>query len=167
MKRLYFLLPNIETTRKVVDEFLLARIEARHIHVIGPENMPLDDLPQASLLQKSDFLPAMERGVALGGVTGAMAGLASLAMPGVTIAGGAVLAMGIVGAGMGAWLGGMIGLDVDNVHTKKFESAVKSGNLLVLVDVPKDHVDEVCERVRLHYPEANFGGAEPTIPAFP
>lgn len=67
MRRLYFLLPDLETTHKVVDELLLARVEERHLHVIAAEGVALGDLPKASLLQKSDFIPAMERGVALGG----------------------------------------------------------------------------------------------------
>ena len=80
MRRLYFLLPDLDVTHKVVDELLLARIEERHIHVIAKEGVALEDLPEASLLQKSDFVPAVERGLALGGATGALAGLAALAV---------------------------------------------------------------------------------------
>jgi hypothetical protein len=167
MRRLYFLLPDLDVAHKVVDELLLARIEERHIHVIAKEGVPLGDLPEASLLQKSDFLPAMERGVALGGATGVVAGLAALALPGVVIAGGALLAIGLVGAGMGAWLGGMIGLDVENSHIKKFEAAIQSGEVLLLADVPKDRIDEIQNMVKKHHPDADFEGTEPTIPAFP
>lgn len=167
MRRLYFLLPDLEVTHKVVDELLLARIEERHIHVIAREGVSLGDLPKASLVQKSDFVPAMERGVALGGATGVLAGLAALAMPGVVIAGGALLAMGLLGAGMGAWLGGMIGMDVENTHIRQFESAIQAGELLVLVDVPKSRVEEIQKLVKKHHPEADFEGTEPTIPAFP
>lgn len=167
MRRLYFLLPNVEVAHKVVDELLLARVEERHIHVIAPEGVALGDLPEASLLQKSDFIPAVERGVALGGATGVLAGLAAVAMPGVVIAGGALLAMGLLGAGMGAWLGGMIGLDVDNTRVKEFQSAIEKGELLMMVDVPKDRVSEIEGLVRKHHPDADFEGTEPTIPAFP
>ncbi|TCK17742.1 hypothetical protein DFR30_0984 [Thiogranum longum] len=167
MRRLYFLLPNVEVAHKVVDELLLARVEERHIHVIAPEGVSLGDLPEASLLQKSDFIPAVERGVALGGATGVLAGLAAVAMPGVVIAGGALLAMSLLGAGMGAWLGGMIGMDVDNTRVKEFQSAIEKGELLMMVDVPKDRVSEIEELVRKHHPDADFEGTEPTIPAFP
>ena len=47
MRRLYFLLPNLDVTHKVVDELLLARIEVRHIHVIAKEGTPLKDLAEA------------------------------------------------------------------------------------------------------------------------
>jgi hypothetical protein len=167
MRRLYFLLPDIETTQKVVDELLLARVGERHIHVIAKEGIPLEDLPEASLIQKSDFVPAMERGVALGGATGVVAGLAALAMPGVVVAGGALLAMGLVGAGMGAWVGGMIGMDVKNSHTAQFQKSLELGQILVLVDVPKHRAEEIERSVKQHHPEADFEGTEPTIPAFP
>jgi len=167
MRRLYFLLPDLDVTHKVVDELLLARIEEQHIHVIAKEGTPLKDLPEASLVQKSDFVPAMERGIAMGGATGVVAGLAALAFPGVVIAGGALLAMGLAGAGMGAWLGGMIGMDVGNSHIRKFEEAIQGGQLLVLVDVARDRVDEIQDLVKKHHADADFEGTEPTIPAFP
>ena len=167
MRRLYFLLPGLEVTHKVVDELLLARVDEHHLHVIAAEGTELGDLPKASLLQKSDFLPAMERGVGLGGATGVLAGLVALAMPGVVIAGGAMLAMGLLGAGMGAWLGGMIGMDVNNSQIKRFQSAIEQGETLMLVDVPKERVDEIKTLVKKHHPDVDFEGTEPNIPAFP
>jgi len=167
MRRLYFLLPDLDVTHKVVDELLLARVEERHIHIIAAEGVELGDLPEASLLQKSDFIPAMERGVALGGATGVLAGLAALALPGIVIAGGAILGVSLLGAGMGAWLGGMIGMDVENTRVKAFQSAIEKGEILVLVDVPRDRVSDIEQLVRKHHPDADFEGTEPTIPAFP
>ena len=105
--------------------------------------------------------------MALGGATGLMGGLVALAMPGFVIAGGALLAMGLVGAGMGVWLGGMIGVDVENSQVKKFKSAIDEGKILVLVDIAKDRVDEIEVLVKKHHPDADFGGTEPHIPAFP
>ena len=167
MRRLYFLLPSLNATHQVVDELLLARITEKQIHVIAREGTELGDLPEASLIQKSDFVPAVERGTALGGATGVVAGLVAIAMPGVVVAGGALLAMGLAGAGMGAWLGGMIGMDVENSHVKQFEEAIQGGQILMLVDVPKDSVEPIQDSIRKHHPEVNFGGTEPTIPAFP
>ena len=167
MRRLYFLLPDLGVSRKVVDELLLARIEEKHIHVIAKEGTELGELPEATLVQKSNFIPAMERGVAMGGATGIVAGLVAVAIPGVVIAGGALLAMGVAGAGMGAWLGGMIGMDVENTHIRQFENAIQAGQILMLVDVPKDSVETIQQSIRKHHPEVDFEGTEPTVPAFP
>ncbi len=98
----------------------------------------MDDLPEASFMQKSDFVPAVERGLALGGATGILAGLVAIALPGApfVIAGGVLLASSLAGAGVGAWLGGMVGLNVGNTRLKQFADAIESGALLVMADVP-------------------------------
>ena len=169
MRRIYFLVPTHESAVKIVDELLLARIEERHIHVIAKEGAPLGDLPEASLLQKSDFVPALERGLAVGGATGVLAGIAAVTFPpaGLILGGGAVLGIALLGAGFGAWLSSMIGVNVPNRQLKQFEDAVDRGEFLFLADVPKARVEEIEELVKKHHPEADIEGTEPTIPAFP
>ena len=168
-RRLYFLVPNVDIATKVVDDLLLARIEEKHIHLIAKRGTPLGDLPEASFLQKSDFLPAIERAIPMGGATGTLAGLVALALsPGLVVAGGAVLlASALGGAGVGAWLGGMVGMNIGNTRLKVFEAAIENGELLVLVDVPYAKVDEIAARVKKHHPEAEPEGTEPTVPPFP
>jgi hypothetical protein len=146
MRRIYFLVPDLESAHKVTEELLLARIEERHIHVIAKEGVELGDLPEASLLQSSDVIPAVERGLAVGG---------------------AVLATALVGSGMGAWMSSMIGVDVRNSRISQFEEAIEQGEILFLVDVPKARVEEIEEMVKKHHPDADIEGTEPTIPAFP
>ena len=104
MKRLYFLLPDITMAKSIVDGLLLADIEEQHIHILAKEGIPLDDLPEASMLLKSDLIPALERGAALGGVTGIVAGLFAVSFPpaGVVLGGGALLGITLAGAGIGA-----------------------------------------------------------------
>jgi hypothetical protein len=168
MRRLYFLVEDIDCVRKVVEGLLLARIEERHIHVIAKEGVALQELPEASLLQKSDFVPAVERGIAIGGATGLLAGLVAMAVPGgLVLGGGALLATGLLGVGVGAWLSGMIGMDAPNSRLKQFEKSIEKGELLVLVDVPKDRVQEIESLIKKQYEKAEVEGTEPTIPAFP
>ncbi|MGX2042225.1 DUF1269 domain-containing protein [Methylocaldum sp. MU1018] len=168
MKRIYFLVPDIETTRKIVDGLLLARVEERHIHVLAKRGTPLEDLPEATFLQKTDFIPALEQGIAVGGMTGMLAGLVAVALPtGLVLGGGAVLAISLLGAGFGAWASSMIGASTGNRQLKDYEDAIGRGELLVMVDVPKERVEEVEELVKKHHPEAECEGTEPTIPPFP
>ena len=169
MKRIYFLLPDVKTTRKVVRELLLARVEERRIHVIAKEGVSLEDLPEATLREKSDFIPALERGLAIGGATGILAGVVAVTFPpaGLVLGGGAVLTTALLGAGMGAWLSSMIGADTPNTRLTRFEAAVERGQVLMLVDVPKIRVEEIEHLVKKHHPEADVKGTEPTIPAFP
>ena len=76
-------------------------------------------------------------------------------------------ATAIAGSGIGAWLSSMIGVDVVNSQIKQFEGAVENGEVLFLVDVPKERVDEIETMVKVHHPDADVEGTEPHIPAFP
>lgn len=169
MRRIYFLVPDISITKCIVDDLLMAKIEDRHIHVIAKRGTPLEELPEANLLQKSDFIPAVQQGLALGGTTGMLAGLVAIILPpaSTVIAGGILLATTLVGASVGAWLSGMVGMSVGNRRIKEFEDAIEAGHFLVLVDVSSDRVDEIEERVKQHLPEVEIEGTEPNIPAFP
>lgn len=168
MKRIYFLVPDIETTKKIVDELLLARVEERHMHVLAKRDTPMEDLPEASFLQKTDFIPALEQGIAIGGATGVLAGLVALALPtGLVLGGGAVLALSLAGAGLGAWWSSMIGASTGNRRLKDFEAAIEQGEFLMMVDVPKERVEEIEELVKKHHPEAECEGTEPFMPPFP
>ena len=171
MRRLYFLIPTIDSAKIIVDELLLARIEERHIHIAAKDHHALTEahLPEANLLQESDFVPAVERGLAIGGATGVLAGVAAVTIPGAALAlgGGAILGIGLAGAGVGAWMSGMIGVSVPSSRLKEFESAIEEGKLLMMVDVPKARLDEITELVKSHHPEAHIEGTEPVIPAFP
>jgi len=73
----------------------------------------------------------------------------------------------VVGALFGAWAASMIGISTPNTALKRFEAAIGEGRVLLMVDVPKDRVEEIQELVHRSHPEASDHGLEPTIPAFP
>ncbi len=169
MRRLYFLVPRLDLARVIVDELLLARVEERHLHLIARHDQELEDLPQASMLQRTDLIPALEKGLAIGGATGAIAGLVAVTVPpaGLILGGGAVLGIALAGAGVGAWAASMIGAGAPNSQLRRFEQAIDQGQILMLVDVPKRRVAEIEALIRSHHPDVTIGGTEPTIPAFP
>lgn len=163
MKRIYFLVPSAATARRIVGELRDARIDEEHIHVMGKEGRPVEDLPQAGLFEASDVVPAVQRGVLLGGLTGLLAGLVVVAFPPARLAlgAGAVAALAVIGSGFGAWFSGMIGADVPSPRLKRFRKALQRGELLMLVDVPDERVDEVERLVRAHHRSARIEGVEP------
>ncbi|MEM5338206.1 hypothetical protein [Paraburkholderia azotifigens] len=169
MRRLYFLAPDTPTAKAIVDDLLRARITWRHIHVLANHSVTLEALPQASLLQSSDVVHALERGVALGGVTGALLGLVALAFPPaeLAIAGGAVVMMTLAGAGFGAWTASMIGVNEPNAQLERFREAIRAGQLLIMADVPGSREHEIEQLIVQHVPRADLEGAEPTTPIFP
>lgn len=172
MKRLYFLIPSVTSAKQIVDELLLARVDERHLHILSnnEDTLHREHLPEATLLEKSDLLPAAERGIAIGGATGLLASLVALTSVsgGLGIDNGAVvLLMSLAGALFGAWISGMIGISLHNSRLRRYEAAIEHGSLLLMVDVPSSRVDEVNSLVAMHHPEILNQGMEPTMPAFP
>lgn len=168
LRRIYFLLPDVGTARKIVDELLLVHVPFEHIHVLANADTALEELPEAGVAQKTDLVPALERGLAVGGSLGALAGLLAVAFPlGPVVGGGAILFGALGGTGFGAWVSSMIGVGMPNSRLERFEKAIAQGHILMMVDVPKTRVEEFEELIRSHHPEADIEGTEPTIPAFP
>lgn len=169
MRRIYFLLPSVASARAIVDELLLARVEERHVHIVARAGTPLEDLPEAGVAQRSDLIPALEKGVAAGGLSGLLAGALAVSFPpaGLVLGGGALLGLTAFGAGFGAWMASMVGIGLPSGRLQKFESAIEAGQLLMMIDVPRVRVEEVEALVRRHHPEADLEGIEPNQPIFP
>ena len=47
-RRLYFILPDVDISRKVENDLLLARIGGQHMHFLGKRGTELLDLPEAT-----------------------------------------------------------------------------------------------------------------------
>jgi len=74
-RRLYFLLPDLESARLTANDLLLARVEFRHMHFLARRGTDLGDLHEANPLQKTDLVHGAEVGLVLGGVCGLLLGL--------------------------------------------------------------------------------------------
>jgi hypothetical protein len=169
MRRIYFLVPGVASAKAIVDELLLARIEERRIHIVAREGTPLENLPQAGVAQRSDLVPALEKGVAAGGLSGLLAGALAVTFPpaGLVLGGGAVPGLALFGAGFGAWMSAMVGIGLPSGRLERFEAAIEAGQLLLMIDVPRDRVQATEALVCRHHPEAELEGTEANMPLFP
>ncbi len=158
MRRLYFMLPNVAVTRSVVDELRNEGIPEKHLHAVAGATVDMEGLPEAGMLQKSEFTHGIEAGVALGGVAGILGGLLAVTFPpaGLVVGGAAIAAMGLAGAGLGAVVSGLVAKDVPSQEIEAFEAGIMKGWILLLVDVPKDEVDRWSELIQVHHPEAKI-----------
>ncbi len=168
-RRLYFLLPDVKSAKAIFKKLLLARIEQQHVFFLAKEGVSLSDLPEATMLQKSDEIHGLAVGLVSGGTTGALAGIVAMMFPpsGLAMGLGVILAMSLIGAIVGIWVSGMIASDVPNTRLKKFSRDIEQGKILLMVDVPKDQIKEITALMREQYPDADARGRDPTIPAFP
>lgn len=171
MKRIVLLAPDVATARKISRELLAEHVPESHIHVIAREGTPMEDLHEASLAERTDLVPALKRGAGIGGATGLLAGLAALAFPGIAVAGGAVLlASTLAGSAVGAWASALIGVSVPSEELQRYEQAVEEGQLLMMIDIPKQRADELVALIREHHPTADIKEVEyfpPPIPEMP
>ncbi len=166
MQRLHFLVRDVPTAQMLVNDLLRANIPEGSIHVIAREGTPLGNLPEAGVTQRTDLVPALERGAALGGVTGLLAGLVAVAVPGGAVVSAATLlpALALGGSAVGAWVGGMIGLNSDDARVKQFAAAIDAGQLLILVDATPERAPAVEAIVRRVCPTARPEWINPTLP---
>lgn len=100
LRRLYWLLPDVESARRTGDDLLLARVEHRHMHFLARRGTDLGELHEASMLQKTDVRLAAVRGLFLGGLLGALAAwlLTQFPIAGLEFKHGGVLLMIAFGA---------------------------------------------------------------------
>jgi hypothetical protein len=168
-KRIYWLLPDLASARRVMDDLLLARIEDRHIHFMARDGVDLSGLHEANLLQASDFVRAAQMGMVLGAAVGAAAGaLLTLSWLGDALSKPAlVAALAAIGAGFGAWSASMIGASMPSRRLQRFAPALGRGEILLMVDVPHQRVSEIEAMLHAKHQEGRDEGIEPNVPVFP
>jgi hypothetical protein len=156
MKRLFFLVPDMQTTREVAQEMEDNGVGESHVHVMGQK---VDQLNRAHLhptnvVQTTDLVPALWRGAILGVIlSGAIYLLFSLMLPmEVNISGLGMFAIIMFGVGFGIWASGMIGIGIKNEIIERYENYVKEGHYIVIVDVPNEREQEVTNQVIQMHP---------------
>ena len=155
-RRLYFVLPDVESARRTADDLLLARVEDRRMRFLARRGTPLEPLHEAGYLDKTDMVHGAAVGLALGGVIGALAGALVVVYPpeGKTPELVAVLIGMLLGAPLGGWMASMAGAAVPNSRLKQFQADIDAGRVLMMVDVPFRRVAEITELVVSRHPEA-------------
>jgi uncharacterized membrane protein YeaQ/YmgE (transglycosylase-associated protein family) len=167
--RMYVTLPDLAAARQLANDLLLARVEDRHMHFLARRGSDLGELHEATYLQKTDAVHGAFTGLVIGGVVGVIVGVLLLYFPpgGASIQMAAVLIAALVGAALGVWIAGMMGLQVPNTQLKGFEQEIQEGKILLMLDVPASRYDEVRSVIARSQPQAVNRGNEPMVPAFP
>lgn len=139
-RRLYFLLPDVESAKRTADDLLLARVDDRHMRFLSRRGTALEPLHEAGYLDK----------------TGALVGALVVAYPpeGMRPQLVAVLIGMLVGAPLGAWVASMVGAAVPNSRLRQFHADLEAGRVLMMVDVPFRRVAEISALVASRHPEA-------------
>jgi hypothetical protein len=155
-RRLYFVLPDVQSAKRTADDLLLARVEDRRMRFLSRRGTALHPLHEAGYLDKTDMVHGGAVGLALGGILGALVGALLVVYPpeGMRPELIAVLIGMLVGAPLGAWAASMAGAAVPNSRLKQFHADLEAGRVLMMVDVPFRRVGEITELVISRHPEA-------------
>jgi hypothetical protein len=168
-RRLYFVLPDVASASQTANDLLLARIEYRHMHFLGRRDMSLEELHEASYLQKTDLRHALAVGTGIGVIIGMLLGIYLKLTPigGYTFDIGTLIVCTIAGGLFGAWASTLVGVSLPNSELKQFQDDIEAGKILLMVDVPVSRVIEIEQLIAKRHPEVADRGVEPSTPVFP
>lgn len=158
LRRLYFVIPDELHALQVVTDLEAAGVDRGHIHALPGKGATFTQLPLATERQQHDTVWHLERllwsanlalfalavvgllaSIYFNSVTGGVAALAAMIA---SFAGGAVFA-----------------LLVPDTHLDEFRGVLAHGEILLMVDVPKQKVFDVEEIMHRRHPEVVLGGA--------
>lgn len=169
MKRLCFLSPDVETTRRVVAVLRHAGVDESSLMVVARHDIRLDELPAAGI-DRTDAIPGLARGLAAGGVVGSLAGLVTLSFVqlGIAVGGAAIPLFGLLGAAVSGLGGFLAGASVPSSRLKPFEHAIEhEGRILLMLEAQKQRGGELERIVKDEVPEIESVGFEPRAPLIP
>ncbi len=160
MKCLYFLSPNLDSSKKVSDDLHEAGLLDWYLHVISKDETGLVE----KHIHSSNYLETLDlfRGSTIGGVIGfivalVLAGLTAYYDPfGVPAPSFVYLIMIIVLTLFGIWEGGLFGVDSENQKLKPFHDDIENGKYLMLVYAAKEEEEPIKKMMASKHPEASL-----------
>jgi hypothetical protein len=165
MERLYFLIPDVDNATQIVTALKEMGIMNECMHVIvkdleKPEKLEMVQVLAGGVIERTDFLHALGRGLVVGGIIGMVAGLLLLVLPleAFIIGPGTVACVTIFGSIFGAWASTLVGVAIPNPEVEKLERAVEAGGIMMLVDIPKIKEKEIMTFMHTYHPETTIQG---------
>lgn len=128
-----------EQAEEIIDQLQMANFSNNDISVLFPDKESTRDFAHEKNTKAPEgAVTGASTGGIVGGALGWLAGIGSLAIPGVGpfIAAGPIMAAlsgAAIGAAAGGIAGGLIGLGIPELEAKRYEGKVKAGNLLISV----------------------------------
>lgn len=156
-RRLYFVLPDVSVTSAIIADLKVAGIDAGHIRVASRE--PAQIHIQGTTVQDAttDLSDQLERMLwninLLVFFVCVLVTLVMLATQGLSV--GLLLPLSILSV---SFFAGLQFTHLPNTHLREFSAALRHGELVLMVSVPRERVAEIEDRVHSHYPAAALGG---------
>jgi len=157
LRRVYYIIPNAAHARRVVDELQAAGIERGQMHACSKAGRQVPGLPDATEAQGRDRVGALEKPLWNADLT--LFGLAAVGLMLAATAGSVGWMLGALGVMLGAYVfGRWFAIKVHHAHLSAMRVPLAHGEVVLMVDVPKERVREIDLLVGCHHPEAGVGG---------
>jgi hypothetical protein len=169
-RRICWLIPDLASARRAMHDLQQAGVDLAHMHFAGAEGTDMSGLHTANVWQSSDLIHAAKLGLVVGGVFGFAAGTLSTLLFPIAVEGPQWEVPGILavlGGLIGAWSASMVGISIPSAWLRRYEGALEEGRILLMVDLPRERVQEIEALLRATHPELWFAGEERRQPAFP
>lgn len=158
MKRLTFLVPDLQHTETVVEGLREMGISDEMMHVVAQDHDMLQKahIHEATEMETSELENDFDWGIVAGGVLGLTLGFISYGSQilGFEFGAFSILVMTVIGSLAGGWIGKAIGETTPNSDLSKYQHAIEAGQILMMVDVPVELLPEIHKFVRAQCPKA-------------
>jgi hypothetical protein len=163
MSKLYFLVPESSLAEQIACDLKRHGALENDIGVLGSSDSLMRRLPEPDPTEGPDPEHAVEHGAGIGASTGLLAGLPAASVPGGFAMGGAAIPGVPLGAdAFGAWASSLIGVSLSSQETRAFESAIRHGALLMIVNTERVSRERARRIVSARYPDMTVGGEAET-----
>ena len=163
-RRLFFLLPDIEHTKRVVEDLMANKVDKKHMHVIARDDIDTTNLPPSTSRQKNDTAFRIERLLWSGNLI--LFFLSAIAAITMLIMGNIAIALVFAGIMLVSFISGQrFAVTFPNAHMSEFNSALEHREILLMVDLPLGRIAEIEDIVQSHHPEVIVGGVGWTVEA--
>lgn len=170
MKRLYYLFSGTQPARAISDDLHGAGINDGQLHFLSKDSSGLQSsrVHGTTLLDVKDIPHTTTWGAIMGLGLGIVIGLYFMATDaGSLMTVSAFFLVCVMFTLMGAWVGGFIGMSMDNHHIARFHNAIEQGDTLLMVDTYNDEEERQFKQVMRHkHSEARFEGEEDNYRVF-
>ena len=170
MKRLFFAVPSLEIANTITHELVQIGLNKNDVHITGGvgNEIKRSKVPEATIVQTSDAIPAIKRGAIIGLVfSGILYGIFAFFLPpDIKITPTAIAAMIFVSIVLGAWMSSLIGVSVKNRVIETHEESIREGYLIMMIDCPDEKEEKIVNLIAQHHPDVRVAGVTMSSGAF-
>jgi diguanylate cyclase (GGDEF)-like protein len=150
-KRLYFMLPDVEHCKRLVAELREIGFTGRDIQVVAHNDIPLEDLHKASVLQTTELTYGLKLGVSMGGIVGGVGGILMVIFPpmGLVLNSNTVIfTTTLVGIIFGSIISALVARHIPSHQLDTCRHGINLGQILLILDVSPDKVSDTTRFIK-------------------